>query len=124
MPVNALERLHSSAFKDLPDLKTQGIWPVILTPANTAGEKPYEEFVGESETASKGKFSALLDVGYDASLSKEKLAAFLGQLQTFSLSPDALCELTMDELKDWISDLEPSFQSSHIAASAKLDDRI
>ncbi|MAI89561.1 MAG: hypothetical protein CBB65_03905 [Hyphomonadaceae bacterium TMED5] len=115
---------QASAFKDLPDLKKQGLWPVILTPANTAGEKPYEEFVGETETASTGKFSALLDVAYDASLSKEKLAAFLGQLQTFSLSPDALCELTMDELKDWISDLEPSFQSSHIAASAKLDDRI
>lgn len=37
-------------------------WPLLITPADTAGEKPYEEFVGAGETAERGSLSAIRHV--------------------------------------------------------------
>lgn len=42
----------------------RGRYPLLLTPLDTAGEKPYEEFVGEGETAEELGFSTLYGVVY------------------------------------------------------------
>ncbi len=48
--------LRAQAFDDeqaardaLPALAREGRWPLLLTPLDTSGEKPYEEFVGHGE---------------------------------------------------------------------------
>src|SRR5262249_53742067 len=38
------------AKRELETLARGGRWPVLLTPLDTSGEKPYEEFVGDGET--------------------------------------------------------------------------
>ncbi len=43
----------------LADVPEQGVYPVLLTPLNTGGEKPYEEFVGDDEIASSSNLMAL-----------------------------------------------------------------
>jgi FlaA1/EpsC-like NDP-sugar epimerase len=40
----------------------RGRWPVVLTPLDTSGEKPYEEFVGEGETLTEVGFTTLMAV--------------------------------------------------------------
>lgn len=42
----------------------RGRYPLLLTPLDTAGEKPYEEFVGEGETAEELGFATLYGVAY------------------------------------------------------------
>jgi FlaA1/EpsC-like NDP-sugar epimerase len=41
---------EEEARRNVETLAASGRWPVLLTPLDTAGEKPYEEFVGEGET--------------------------------------------------------------------------
>jgi hypothetical protein len=38
------------ARREVEILARAGRWPVLLTPLDTSGEKPYEEFVGDGET--------------------------------------------------------------------------
>jgi FlaA1/EpsC-like NDP-sugar epimerase len=42
---------EESARRDLERVARSGRWPLLLTPLDTSGEKSYEEFVGEGETA-------------------------------------------------------------------------
>ena len=42
---------EEGARRDLERVARTGRWPLLLTPLNTSGEKSYEEFVGEGETA-------------------------------------------------------------------------
>ena len=46
----ALFEEEESARRDVEALAAAGRWPVLLTPLDTSGEKPYEEFVGDGET--------------------------------------------------------------------------
>lgn len=41
---------EDDARRSVRDLAGTGRWPVLLSPLDTSGEKPYEEFVGEGET--------------------------------------------------------------------------
>jgi FlaA1/EpsC-like NDP-sugar epimerase len=42
---------EEDARRDLERVARSGRWPLLLTPLDTSGEKSYEEFVGEGETA-------------------------------------------------------------------------
>ena len=42
---------EEGARRDLERVARSGRWPLLLTPLDTSGEKSYEEFVGEGETA-------------------------------------------------------------------------
>jgi len=42
---------EEGARRDLERVARSGRWPLLLTPLNTSGEKSYEEFIGEGETA-------------------------------------------------------------------------
>ena len=42
---------EAQARNDVERLAREGRWPLLLTPLDTGGEKPFEEFVGTGETA-------------------------------------------------------------------------
>jgi len=42
---------EAQARNDVEPLAREGRWPLLLTPLDTGGEKPYEEFVGAGESA-------------------------------------------------------------------------
>ena len=42
----AVYRNEAQARNDLPRLAAERAWPLLLTPLDTSGEKPFEEFVG------------------------------------------------------------------------------
>ena len=46
-------------------------WPMLLTPLDTSGEKPYEEFVGQGEHAVPCGLETLLAMGHVPSRAQE-----------------------------------------------------
>ncbi len=48
----------------MTSLPADGRWPVLLTPLDTSGEKPFEEFVGEGEVSADAGFSSLRGVAH------------------------------------------------------------
>jgi FlaA1/EpsC-like NDP-sugar epimerase len=53
-------RDEAAASAELEGLRASGRWPLLLTPQDTSGEKPYEEFVGKGETVCDAGFKNLL----------------------------------------------------------------
>ena len=104
---------------DLDDLKRTGQWPLVITPGNTAGEKPYEEFVGLGETAFSSEFSKLHKIPYQSPTTDMDINTLCDEL-TNLIGQNA----TLSDLKHLISKMEPAFASAHMASDIKLDDRI
>lgn len=104
-------------------LAKQGKWPVLLTPLDTAGEKPYEEFFGTNEQLFDTSFASLQRVPYlkpETSESFEKLLDWLRTTMRDTTAPD----ITIDMLKSLISEVEPAFAESHRASQKSLDNRV
>jgi FlaA1/EpsC-like NDP-sugar epimerase len=73
------------------ELSSQGRWPLLLTPLDTSGEKPYEEFVGTGEQVQDVGLSSLLavrhssaPVGQDVIVALERMARDASLLTTKS----------------------------------------
>ncbi len=107
----------------LEDLALAGRWPLVLTPADTAGEKPYEEFTGEHETTALSAFHELYAVKYASALSSEEIDASLGTFRAL-LDGESDAEVSLEDIKTEIANLEPRFSKAHIASEKRLDDRI
>jgi FlaA1/EpsC-like NDP-sugar epimerase len=96
---------------------TRGRWPVLRTPLDTSGEKPYEEFVGVGE--------ALVDVGL-VSLQAVRhraegdLDGVLAELQR--LIDDHAAAVDKQELAQLISRAVPTMR--HIETGRSLDQRM
>lgn len=110
------------AFSDFPALLAENKWPLILTPADTAGEKPYEEFVGAGEISIPSDFDHLQHIKFISGMNAAELRSFLKHLT--ASTADDLKGLTSEDLMNWVAQIEPAFRQAHIASSNNLDDRI
>lgn len=116
-------RDEAEATGRVEELATQGRWPVLLTPLDTAGEKPYEEFVGTGESVHPTRFGSLRRVPYIAPADPSSFPALLGELaEVMGSSGDR--PLTRDNLKTLISRVEEAFSYTHVVSSKSLDQRI
>lgn len=104
-------------------LAAEGKWPLILTPADTAGEKPYEEFVGSNETTVLTPFHELFAVDYDSHLTYSEIDASLARFENLVLG-DTDEPLTLETIKAAVAELEPAFAEAHKASDKQLDNRI
>ena len=96
-------------------------WPVLLTALNTAGEKPYEEFIADGEKVHSIGMHALESVPYLPS-AHGKVEDFIARIEVLfeQFSPN----MNKRDLKEIIGILEPSFLLTHREASVSLDQRI
>ena len=113
---------QAQAFAHFNSLKSAGKWPLILTPSDTAGEKPYEEFVGAKEVSLTTDFSALSRIEFASDMTADGLQTLLSRIR--ETSPSRLASLTSDDLMQWVADIEPAFRQAHISSQVSLDDRI
>jgi FlaA1/EpsC-like NDP-sugar epimerase len=97
--------------------------PVLLTPLNTAGEKPYEEFIGARETRLDTKFHALDAVTYRAPDDATVFPAFADWLDTL-LSGPVQGGISFDSLRKKIALVEPDFATTHRQSTRSLDQRM
>lgn len=98
-------------------------WPLLLTPLDTDGEKPYEEFVGEHETAHDTAFEALRELSYLPAEAPGSYAALVEATREL-LSGTGGEPVTVNDLKHLISQVEPSFADTHRKSAKSLDHRI
>ncbi len=97
----------------------KGCYPLLLTPANTSGEKPYEEFVSKNESVHEIGLSGLRSVPYlpsngDVNLTVNKIQKALGDQSNLT---------DIDDLKAFIAELEPEFLDTHVKSELNLDQR-
>ena len=116
-------RDEEEARRRVPELLAAGKYPVLLTPLDTAGEKPYEEFVGSGETELSTRFASLNHVPYIPPTDPESLPRLIGELRGL-LSADNSAPLTIERLKDMIAGVETAFRTSHVVSTKSLDQRI
>lgn len=109
---------ESEARANVKNDYASGVCPVLVTPLDTQGEKPYEQFLGVGETAVDIGLSRVQAVrhipGPPGSL--EVLMARLEAAVTVPTSP-----VTKDDIVRWISEAVPEL--SHAASNLTLDDR-
>jgi FlaA1/EpsC-like NDP-sugar epimerase len=107
-------------------LRSSGSWPLLLTPLDTAGEKAYEEFVANGESAVDGGFAGLSLVKYKSAASGSigRLINSLEGLFAAANMPTLPQQIDKDRLKELVAAVEPSFLQTHKPSEKTLDSRI
>lgn len=102
-----------------------GRYPVLLTPLDTAGEKPYEEFVAEGETLTGADFRSLDAVAYRPPKDGAAFPAFLDWLEG-QLDPGGTAteDLDAETLHRRIAEVEPAFARTYRKSALFLDNRM
>ncbi|MCB5408449.1 polysaccharide biosynthesis protein [Pseudogemmobacter faecipullorum] len=103
-------------------LLAEGKYPMLLTPLDTAGEKPYEEFVGKGEQELPTRFASLNHVPYIPPEDPASLPGLIAGLRQILASDGET--LSIDRLKEMIAGVEAGFRDSHVASAKSLDQRI
>jgi len=101
-----------------------GKWPVLLTPLDTAGEKPYEEFLAEGEQKIDIGLQQLSGVSYRSPSTGSIISVRdkLTQLLVNAGDPDQV--IGKDQLRDIIASIEPAFLATHRESESSLDQRM
>ena len=114
---------ENKACSSVSEAKRKKKWPLLLTQANTAGEKPYEEFVGTNETTKEIGLANMLSVPY-AGLSNGGSVTKLVDRLAFIINGRDKAALSKAAIKALISEIEPGFMESHIESKLNLDQRV
>jgi FlaA1/EpsC-like NDP-sugar epimerase len=109
---------EEAARRDVEGLSRSGAWPLLITPLDTSGEKPYEEFVGEGEAAEEVGFTALHALRHLPG--SPHLAATLDAFERMVARPDP--RLTKADVVALIARAVPHL--SHIETGRNLDQRL
>ena len=99
--------------------KANGSYPLLLTPLDTSGEKPYEEFVGEGERSVDLGLTQLSGVAY-LPAHAEVLAGFMRRVEEMIDTPGK--PASKEQLVEEIQRVLPEFH--HIASAKTLDQRL
>jgi FlaA1/EpsC-like NDP-sugar epimerase len=95
----------------------RGHYPVLVTPLDTSGEKPYEEFVAVDEVMTEVGFSALQAVRYVSSPGPlDDVLSFIDRAVN-----DADLAVTKSDITKRLASVVPGFR--HVEAGRSLDER-
>lgn len=101
------------------DLKNgSNLYPVHYSVSDTSGEKPFEEFVTDTETADMNRFGSLGVITGKQIPDKERIAVLFDKLN----SAFAQQETTKEEIVQIMSDYLPNFE--HIETGKSLDSKM
>ena len=109
---------ESAARANMASDVAAGAYPLVLTPLDTDGETPFEEFIGAGEEVKASGFPWLRLV-VPTSCDETKLAAFIQRLE--EVVGDAMVSIRKEDIVSALSDLVPEFR--HAQRGKSLDDR-
>ncbi len=112
---------ESAARMGVAEARSRGCWPLLLTPLDTVGEKPYEEFVGEGEKVTEIGLPNLGAVNYRPAPAGS-VRRLVDELEIIFSS--SLADTGKDTLRDMLARLEPAFAKTHRMSGKNLDERI
>ena len=96
-----------------------GRYPLLLTPLDTSGEKPYEEFIGKGERGEEIGLPNLLAI-YFRGFKDGRVKAFLSSIEQFL--EHANVEMSKDHIIQLIKSVVPEFQ--HNETGKSLDNQM
>lgn len=114
---------EQEALNRVDELRSHGQWPLLLTPLDTGGEKPYEEFVGEREVLGESRFRALGELEYLPPSRPQSFPELVYTLRSI-LAGDDYAGVSVDAMRKLIARVEPAFSSTHRPSSKSLDERM
>ncbi|MBE5899952.1 MAG: NAD-dependent epimerase/dehydratase family protein [Lachnospiraceae bacterium] len=94
------------------------VYPVYYSESNTSGEKAYEEFVTDSETADMDRFSSLGVITNKDIPNKERIDVFFDILNDMFSTPDITKGDVVEAIKNYLPDFE------HIETGKSLDSKM
>jgi FlaA1/EpsC-like NDP-sugar epimerase len=103
--------------------RSMGRWPLLLTPADTGGEKPYEEFVGDGESAIDIGLSALRAVRWAGLRHGGSISGLIERMAPVILGEPGEPAPDKEALKAMIGSIEPAFLTAHRDSALNLDQR-
>jgi FlaA1/EpsC-like NDP-sugar epimerase len=109
---------EADARRSVRDLARSGRWPVLLTPLDTSGEKPYEEFVGEGETRIDVDLRTVSAVRHLAS--RAAIDGFFDEIATMVNDPALM--IGKADVVSTIKNRLTSFR--HVESKKNLDQRL
>lgn len=98
--------------------KGSNVYPVHYAVSDTSGEKPFEEFVTDTETADMERFHSLGVITGKEMPDKEKIAAFLNSLSAVFEKPETVKEEIVTIMKEYL----PNFE--HMETGKSLDSKM
>ena len=101
--------------------RTRNRWPLLVTPLDTAGEKPYEEFIADGESIADIGLKELRAVRY-LPADRNGVDRMLAELDGILSGSDT--DISKDRLKNLLATVEPAFLESHRESKLNLDQRI
>lgn len=113
----------AEATSRVDELVAKRKWPVLKTPLDTGGEKPFEEFVGDNEAAASTPFSTLHQISYLPPVDADSFPRLVATVESILQSADSQT-VTEESLRALIATVEPAFQRSHRASPRSLDERM
>ena len=107
------------AIEKAEDLKAgSNMYPVHFSISDTSGEKPFEEFVTDTETADYNRFSSLGVITGKAIPDKERVEKLFVELNDVFKKPETTKEEVVEIMKDYL----PNFE--HIETGKSLDSKM
>ncbi len=97
----------------------KGRYPLLLTPLDTSGEKPYEEFVGEGEETSDVGMTSLMGIK-QVPRRDESVMPFIRYIEELVLHPEI--KVAKQDVVNSIKALIPNFD--HVETGKNLDQRM
>ncbi len=96
-----------------------GKYPLVLTPLDTSGEKPFEEFVGAGEVAVEIGLPHLVAVPYKGLADPQSMVHVLAELER--LVADPARPTSKEDIVALLAPVVPEF--AHVETGKRLDDR-
>ncbi|MDM9620893.1 polysaccharide biosynthesis protein [Rhizobium sp. S96] len=117
----AIYQDEKAACANVENERSRGRWPLLLTPLDTAGEKPYEEFTTAAERRADLGLPNLETVEYDLA---SQAAVDQVVAEVCKLLEDPKTVVSKDLLKEIIAIVEPGFLETHRDSKTYLDQRL
>jgi nucleoside-diphosphate-sugar epimerase len=108
---------EAEARRAVDKLRREKRWPLLMTPLDTSGEKPYEEFVGKGEQAHEIGMTGLLAIKH---LATRVDGAFIDRLE--ALIGDPAAAGAKADIVSTLASVVPNLQ--HVETDRNLDQRM
>jgi FlaA1/EpsC-like NDP-sugar epimerase len=114
---------EAAACADVARLRGEKRWPLLLTPLDTSGEKPYEEFMTEHEEVFEIGLPNLKAVRY-LPADGDLIDRLVDRARDLTGGGDDSATVDKDEIKRLIGSVEPAFLRTHRDSLNNLDQRL
>lgn len=111
---------ETEAIANVASDRSRGRYPLLVTPLDTSGEKPYEEFVGQGERCFEAGFRQLQSIEYLPTSGIHEITALVNAIRHYIASPSIA--VSKRDIVQIVGQMLPELQ--HVETGRNLDGRL